>query len=603
MTNPTKQNPFRIAPWYGGGRETVGRMLFGALPAMVTTLLFVGCAQTNPRLDCSDGVLDAFEACDDGNRTPGDGCNADCQIEAGFSCFGEPSVCQTGCGDGAIAGLEQCDDGNLLLGDGCDNACAVEPGFTCTGEPSVCTSRCGDGAMASTEGCDDGNEVGGDGCGVDCQVESGYACTGEPSTCEPVCGDGRILGVEGCDDGNGVGGDGCGADCQVESGYSCAGEPSLCQSGCGDGQVAGIEECDTSGQSATCDADCTLVVCGDGTLNTAAGEDCDSLQFGGQTCQTAAGFADGTLACTAQCFLDVSGCYGCGNGQVEGAEQCDGANVGSATCTTETSYTSGQLTCNSGCTGFDTSDCHTCGNGATEGPEACDGASLGSATCATETSYTSGQLTCHSGCTGFDTSNCHTCGNGTEEGSETCDDNNTSSGDGCSATCQTECDVDLTTTYNGGWLLTPGGQMFDIQALVALRITGLDTHLGSGSHNLEVYYRRGSYVGHETASGDWTLLVTAPTVTSAGNNNPTAIPFSGATLALAQNETVALYVTNTGSGQEFHYSWDTTSSAGEIHSADPQLRIRIGATVNYPFGPGLWSPRTWNGTVYYDQCP
>jgi cysteine-rich repeat protein len=46
----------------------------------------------------------------------------------------------TVCGDGAINSVtgEECDDGNTDDADGCDASCAVEDGFTCTGEPSVC---------------------------------------------------------------------------------------------------------------------------------------------------------------------------------------------------------------------------------------------------------------------------------------------------------------------------------------------------------------------------------------------------------------------------------------------------------------------------------
>jgi len=46
---------------------------------------------------------------------------------------------------------------------------------------------------------------------------------------------------------------------------------------CGDGVVntTASETCDDSGESASCDDDCTDVVCGDGTTNATAGEDCD----------------------------------------------------------------------------------------------------------------------------------------------------------------------------------------------------------------------------------------------------------------------------------------------------------------------------------------
>ena len=61
------------------------------------------------------------------------------------------------CGDGHL-GLassgETCDDHNTTPGDGCDASCHLEPGFTCTGSPSVCTTMCGDGIRAGTEVCD-----------------------------------------------------------------------------------------------------------------------------------------------------------------------------------------------------------------------------------------------------------------------------------------------------------------------------------------------------------------------------------------------------------------------------------------------------------------
>jgi hypothetical protein len=46
---------------------------------------------------------------------------------------------------------------------------------------------------------------------------------------------------------------------------------------CGDGVVEGAEDCDTSGvDTPTCDGgDCSAMVCGDGYVNAAAGEQCD----------------------------------------------------------------------------------------------------------------------------------------------------------------------------------------------------------------------------------------------------------------------------------------------------------------------------------------
>ena len=45
------------------------------------------------------------------------------------------------CGDGKVQGAEECDDGDALGGDGCNAACQIEPGFTCAGLPSSCAAQ------------------------------------------------------------------------------------------------------------------------------------------------------------------------------------------------------------------------------------------------------------------------------------------------------------------------------------------------------------------------------------------------------------------------------------------------------------------------------
>jgi len=71
------------------------------------------CSLTPPPV-CGNGIVEAGEACDDGNTVGNDGCSATCTLE---------------CGDGILEGTEQCDDGNTLPGDGCDATCQFEPNF------------------------------------------------------------------------------------------------------------------------------------------------------------------------------------------------------------------------------------------------------------------------------------------------------------------------------------------------------------------------------------------------------------------------------------------------------------------------------------------
>jgi cysteine-rich repeat protein/predicted outer membrane repeat protein len=47
-------------------------------------------------------------------------------------------VCDWDCGDGLVRGDESCDDGNTADGDGCGADCTLEPGWQCSGEPTNC---------------------------------------------------------------------------------------------------------------------------------------------------------------------------------------------------------------------------------------------------------------------------------------------------------------------------------------------------------------------------------------------------------------------------------------------------------------------------------
>jgi cysteine-rich repeat protein len=223
---------------------------------------------------CGDGVITGSEACDDNNTNPGDGCDASCQIELGWTCTGEPSVCEL-CGNGLIEGGEACDDFNTSPGDGCSATCQVEAGWTCDGEPSVC-QLCGNGSIEGTEECDDFNTVGGDCCAADCTFE----------TVGSSCDDGLFCNVgEACDGAGNCGGGaarncgdgvGCTVDSCDETGDTCVNTPD--DATCDDAQFCnGAETCDAildcqAGTTVGCDdgVGCTVDACNEGT------DSCDS---------------------------------------------------------------------------------------------------------------------------------------------------------------------------------------------------------------------------------------------------------------------------------------------------------------------------------------
>ena len=102
----------------------------------------LGCPATEGGT-CGDGLVEGAEECDDGNNVDGDGCSASC-IPEGDTTGGEPDTATTGetdtggetdhttgvtaCGDGIVDAFEECDDGNTVDGDGCSASCQVEGG-------------------------------------------------------------------------------------------------------------------------------------------------------------------------------------------------------------------------------------------------------------------------------------------------------------------------------------------------------------------------------------------------------------------------------------------------------------------------------------------
>ncbi len=400
---------------------------------------------------CGDSFIVAPEQCDDGNAVSGDGCSAICTLE---------SVC----GNDVVEGVEVCDDGrqctdwqdctadaSLCAGIG-DDSCETRGGDGCNANCTV--PVCGDGRLdldnpVLAEQCDDGNLRAGDGCSSTCQVEA-------------RCGNGIIEPPEQCDDGNAVSGDGCSAICTVEgicgndiregaevcdgadhgdcpvidsAQIMCINEPRgapnicLCQNFCGDGAIGGLEECDDGmAGSATCrgaqpaqGSPCTLIRCGDGIVDTAAGEECDD------------GNANPADTCTNNCKLVTV----CGDGVKEGAEECDdGNNISgdgcSSTCKLEVTVCgNGVLEYNEqcddgntipgdGCNQFCRIEAGACGNGKLDPGEQCD----------------DGNTVSGDGCDRYCQS--ELCGNGVIDFAEQCDDGNRISGDGCSATCYVE---------------------------------------------------------------------------------------------------------------------------------------------------------------------
>ncbi|MDX9720543.1 MAG: DUF4215 domain-containing protein [Myxococcota bacterium] len=251
-TSPVDQTVFVIADTYSSSTANYTLTINVRIPA------------------CGDGIVDDNEDCDDNNVLDSDGCSALCEIEAGFSCFGSPSVCITGslqscASPGVLSGSSLQVAGSNFGADFTDDLSLTGTG--CNGRPagakeaifqidllagqSVTVSEHGslDSVIHLLESSCDANTIcagssdGAEALGLTYAATSditifaiveSYATTTSSAydiriaVITPSCGDGVIEGAETCDDGELLDGDGCSAACAVEAGYRCAGEPSVC---------------------------------------------------------------------------------------------------------------------------------------------------------------------------------------------------------------------------------------------------------------------------------------------------------------------------------------------------------------------------------------
>ncbi len=420
---------------------------------------------------CGNGIVDLGEVCDDGNTVSGDSCESDCQSG-------------TGCGNGVIDPGEECDDGNQddnddchtagsiaggckinICGDGvkdtdgashhedCDPGSGGVPLETTNCNLDCTTAVCGDSKINKTRGeqCDNGgsNSDNAD-CTSTCQVnvcgddlpdtigpnhiegcDLGVAVNGTSSvigscdvTCNIVgCGNGIVDPGEQCD----LGSDNMGHSLNTTTSHC----PNCKLPFCGDTFTeTGVESCDPGAvgvDSAGCNRNCTTPSCGDGILNTLAGEQCDD----GNAIATDSCVSSSTTP--SSCTIAV-----CGDGHIEaGIEQCD--HLGGADT----------MTCNGDSTAAKAvfAQCKTssCGDGYTNtlAGETCDNGS------ANGTSMALGACD----------SQCHVvgCGNGFLDPGEPCDPTAPHAGTdhNGAALCNSDCTISVCGDHKQNMMASP----------------------------------------------------------------------------------------------------------------------------------------------------
>ena len=152
----------------------------------------------------------------------------------------------------------------------------------------------------------------------------------------------------------------------------------------------------------------------------------------------------------------------------------------------------------------------------------------------------------------------------------------------------------LPTTFIGG--NTNDGNMFSVTAIENINITGFDGHISSGSSsNIEIYYKKGSYIGYENNASAWHFLGVANGVNGMGIGIPTPYPLS-LNLMIPAGNTYSFYITS--NSNSLNYSYGTAE--GSVFAADGNLQVKEGIAITYPFGATL-QPVQWNGIIHYQN--
>jgi len=149
-----------------------------------------------------------------------------------------------------------------------------------------------------------------------------------------------------------------------------------------------------------------------------------------------------------------------------------------------------------------------------------------------------------------------------------------------------------------------GGVYFDATvAANPLRVLSFDvntTATAGTPFGFEVYTRPGTYVGFTGSPNGWTLMATG-TGTSAGRDQPSPVTLA-APFDLAASGVTGIAVSLRGGPGNASQAY-TNGTGSNQHYQNADLALDLGAASNVLFSGSAFTPRVWNGTIYYSVIP
>ncbi len=142
------------------------------------------------------------------------------------------------------------------------------------------------------------------------------------------------------------------------------------------------------------------------------------------------------------------------------------------------------------------------------------------------------------------------------------------------------------------------GVMFDLQAVAKTDIGGVSVELEAGTHDVNVYFRRGTFVGHESSPTGWELIGSVNAASSAGGGALTRVSFADR-IELDVGETVGLYVDTLQAAQ---LRTTAGGTVGDIATTASLAITRVGRSVGATFASSGDSPAAVRAVVDTSPC-